>query len=110
MIMAGTRMRSQCANKTGRARLRPESVAILSLDFQDEEERVESPGTRGSREGGGREEGVPRTYTHHNKEPCAESSKIYYRIARRFHKIIWICAAPTDPVRKRGGDIGCNDE
>jgi len=54
--------------------------------------------------------GSERTDSHNNQESCAEPPKINHGVAAVLHKIIWISAATTYPVRDGSKNIGRDNE
>lgn len=90
MIIAGTWMRAQCARSIGRA-------VSFTISKHDPPSLTCSCRFR-------------LTNAHDNQEAGTKASKIYHRVSRALHEIIWVGASATYPVRYRREHIGRDDQ
>jgi hypothetical protein len=100
---------AECARTTGRAVSRISiilgtlSFPILSLSQPSLFHPTHHPHQKQDKKAG-------HTNTHQNQKPRTEPSKVHNGIIPTLDKIIRVCASSTDPVWKRGEDVGYDDE
>jgi hypothetical protein len=96
MIIAGTRMISECARTAGSATNHRVSISDLHAHFLAWKS--------------GHIDSVRHTNTHKDQETGTELSEIHNGVAAALHEIIRVGASSADPVWDRGEHVGSDDE
>lgn len=98
MAMAGTRIKSQCANSAGKATLIPPSAHVSKSNLRHKSHSSQQAAEK-----------TP-TNSHHNQKPRAKPPKIHHSATRTLQEIVRVGAASTYPIWQGRDHVGGYDE